>query len=421
MFLTIAAIAASQTTLPVSFEASGDHQVWITFGLPLAPPAPGGTHTKLASYDLPTDGHKENEAIFVWDLISGNLASKMLRDAKGGWMLKESDYMDIAVVKVRVENGGKPVASASIDLNDTRRTFSDIVSPSSSGEVAFFAVKPGTQKVTIKYKGGEPITQEFKLGLKRSDPNPVITIAIPGKVDTVAPTASKPATGAAAPTDASAPKTSDAAPSTDSTAPQSDKEKSKPAKQEGGSFLGTLIGALLGIGVVVGIGWFAIQYYKKNEDTVNAKLTQMGVQVPTPGDDPGPIGNAVIPTAPVAPTPPQKIVLDDAAPTPIAAAVPMAAMNTGVPRLLMDSGDAVEIPDGQSVVGRDLGLWLSLAAESTVSRNHAVVIRSGSSVVVRDTGSTNGTYLNGQKISSDVTLTPGDSVQFGAVRFRYEA
>jgi pSer/pThr/pTyr-binding forkhead associated (FHA) protein len=72
-------------------------------------------------------------------------------------------------------------------------------------------------------------------------------------------------------------------------------------------------------------------------------------------------------------------------------------------------------------VGREAGNALSLVTESTVSRRHATLVRSGASVAIRDEGSSNGTYVNGVKISSETELKPGDQVQFGEVRFRFEA
>jgi pSer/pThr/pTyr-binding forkhead associated (FHA) protein len=68
-----------------------------------------------------------------------------------------------------------------------------------------------------------------------------------------------------------------------------------------------------------------------------------------------------------------------------------------------------------------VGLGLSLVNESTVSRHHAEVTRTGDAVTVKDLGSTNGTYVNGVKLDGERTLSPGDYVQFGAVKLRYEA
>jgi pSer/pThr/pTyr-binding forkhead associated (FHA) protein len=47
-------------------------------------------------------------------------------------------------------------------------------------------------------------------------------------------------------------------------------------------------------------------------------------------------------------------------------------------------------------------------------------MKSGSSIVVRDEGSTNGTFVNGLKVEAETELKPGDVLQCGSVRFRYE-
>lgn len=72
-------------------------------------------------------------------------------------------------------------------------------------------------------------------------------------------------------------------------------------------------------------------------------------------------------------------------------------------------------------MGRDDGLPVSLAGESTVSRRHASVRLDGHRATVTDLGSTNGTFVNGNKVTGEVGLEIGDVVQFGSVRFRYEA
>jgi S1-C subfamily serine protease len=57
-----------------------------------------------------------------------------------------------------------------------------------------------------------------------------------------------------------------------------------------------------------------------------------------------------------------------------------------------------------------------------VSARHASVIRHGEAFVLRDLGSANGTFVNRQRIASDVTLKDGDVITFGqngpAVEFR---
>ncbi|MEY4881827.1 MAG: hypothetical protein RLZ87_1256, partial [Armatimonadota bacterium] len=78
-----------------------------------------------------------------------------------------------------------------------------------------------------------------------------------------------------------------------------------------------------------------------------------------------------------------------------------------------------ELPEGETVVGREFGNGLVVASD-TVSRRHASLLRSGNSASVIDHGSTNGTWVNGVKVASNQELRVGDSVRFGSVEYRFE-
>lgn len=56
----------------------------------------------------------------------------------------------------------------------------------------------------------------------------------------------------------------------------------------------------------------------------------------------------------------------------------------------------------------------------TISRLHAAFIWSGPELVLEDLGSTNGSFLNGQRLQEPCTVFPGDSVQFGSLRGEIE-
>ncbi len=57
-----------------------------------------------------------------------------------------------------------------------------------------------------------------------------------------------------------------------------------------------------------------------------------------------------------------------------------------------------------------------------VSRRHARMELQGSSYVIQDLGSTNGTFVNGQRVTGVQPLNPGDSVSFGeGIILSYEA
>src|SRR5215212_5422762 len=64
-------------------------------------------------------------------------------------------------------------------------------------------------------------------------------------------------------------------------------------------------------------------------------------------------------------------------------------------------------------VGREPTLPLHLDDDTQVSRRHARISVQGGQVVVEDLGSTNGTYVNDQPISSPRALNPGDRVRIG--------
>jgi pSer/pThr/pTyr-binding forkhead associated (FHA) protein len=51
--------------------------------------------------------------------------------------------------------------------------------------------------------------------------------------------------------------------------------------------------------------------------------------------------------------------------------------------------------------------------DSEISRNHARITRRGAGFLLEDLGSTNGTFINRQQVSSPRALVPGDEVGFG--------
>ncbi len=72
----------------------------------------------------------------------------------------------------------------------------------------------------------------------------------------------------------------------------------------------------------------------------------------------------------------------------------------------------------QLTIGRDVDCDLMLPSP-LVSRRHARLERSGAAHILIDLGSTNGTYVNGQRIDR-MELHAGDSVQIGPYRFTYQ-
>ncbi len=93
-----------------------------------------------------------------------------------------------------------------------------------------------------------------------------------------------------------------------------------------------------------------------------------------------------------------------------------------MPRLVLLSegftGRAHDLKVEKTTVGRVSDNTLEIL-ESSVSSHHAEILLRGNDVVVRDLGSTNGTFINGEKITEAV-LRPGQILRLGVVEMRLE-
>ena len=73
--------------------------------------------------------------------------------------------------------------------------------------------------------------------------------------------------------------------------------------------------------------------------------------------------------------------------------------------------------EGERVtLGKASSNVVALDHDPTVSRLHAIVENHGSAWSIRDVGSRNGTYVNGDKIESERVLRSGDEVRLGKSR-----
>lgn len=68
-------------------------------------------------------------------------------------------------------------------------------------------------------------------------------------------------------------------------------------------------------------------------------------------------------------------------------------------------------------VGRKDGLGLTLAA-TEISGEHAEIVFEDGHIFVRDLGSTNGTFLNGTKVTDRREIKEGDAIHFARLEFR---
>lgn len=85
-------------------------------------------------------------------------------------------------------------------------------------------------------------------------------------------------------------------------------------------------------------------------------------------------------------------------------------------RLVMRSGPSVgkvyPLDKNEVFLGRDLNNDIVIN-DPEISRRHSRLFLQGNSYVLEDMGSTNGTFVNGQRLMGPHVLRPGDVVTFG--------
>jgi pSer/pThr/pTyr-binding forkhead associated (FHA) protein len=96
----------------------------------------------------------------------------------------------------------------------------------------------------------------------------------------------------------------------------------------------------------------------------------------------------------------------------------------GAPRILMitqgsQAGQSAELADGVILIGRGADAQLSLD-DDYVSTRHARVVSGENGIYLEDLGSTNGSYVNNQRITAPTTVTLSDTIRIGRTTMRLE-
>ena len=111
----------------------------------------------------------------------------------------------------------------------------------------------------------------------------------------------------------------------------------------------------------------------------------------------------------------------------LAKAAPMAELG-------IEDGDSYEPTHIQMLTGRNAGSKIDLAAKKEVligrssasdlvisdefaSNMHAKLVRVGDEWVLQDLNSTNGTYLDGKRVTTPMTMSPGATIRIGTTTF----
>ena len=80
-------------------------------------------------------------------------------------------------------------------------------------------------------------------------------------------------------------------------------------------------------------------------------------------------------------------------------------------------GDPISITRGVTVVGRSQSLCDVVIDQVSISKLQCVIAKTDGLLFVRDLGSTNGTKVNGQRITRGALL-PGDELSFASIKYQ---
>jgi len=389
--ISSSAFAAKVT---VNLPDGGPYLGWAADG-PGAPPAKA-VRTRSTQIELETTDIPGAKFVYVQDEASGKLAKVAFKPNAETVTIAAKDFARLFKADITVTRGGVAPIDAAVVSVDGQKA---IIGAASQGVATFYDVPTGDVKVRVEYNLGRlpatPIVQIVDL----SKP---VAIQAAGEVSA----SPKPDGGEVVPGSVS-------------------EAKPKAVKDNAPNPVGSMLVTLGAVAVIAGIGYAALRYYQKNSGTVNEQLERLGVQIPKAPDDDLTSGDPAAPPAFKTPQPVQKIVLDPVSPVDLSAApaapmITQAVVSAGYPSLLTADGETLAVNEGETIVGREAGLGLSLTGETSVSRNHAKFVRVGNQVTLEDLGSTNGSFVNGSKLTAATVLRPGDEIRFGAITFRYQ-
>jgi pSer/pThr/pTyr-binding forkhead associated (FHA) protein len=102
----------------------------------------------------------------------------------------------------------------------------------------------------------------------------------------------------------------------------------------------------------------------------------------------------------------------------------LTAISVGRARLVVQRGGGLNIGtifsvDGSKTIGRASDTDIPIE-DQFASGKHARVFESDGGYFLEDLGSTNGTFLNGQRVGSTERLREDDRIRIGDTEFRYE-
>lgn len=380
--------AAKPRETTLAFPQEGERWWWTedAKGNPLS--APQKTNDASVTIKLPENA----DALWIYEAKTGNLAQLKASERKEKTEIKSDNWTHVARVQVNVKSQDKPVASALVTLKDsTGKEHKRVLEPSAEGILVFERVPIGKVEITAQYGDEGKTSQETTLKAKRELRVPVIELALSGNVATLEPKAT----------------VADAVAKTEAASPA--------------SRIGAIVMFVIALALAVGVILFLVRLATQKPQQIGEAMSKLGVELPQAATS-GAGASAAASTAPPQPDLPP---LDTAGAPPTATAPPTVVLSAGPATRLVATqgpyvGQAFELSAELMTIGREPIHPIALVNDMGVSRNHAQIIKQGNETLIEDLGSTNGTYVNGVRISAPTPIKPGDTIQFGASLFRVE-
>jgi hypothetical protein len=373
----------------LSFSGEGERWWWAenAKGEPLSPPQK--TRDASITIKLPPDA----DTLWVYDAKTGNLAQLKVADLKEKTELTSDRFSHVARVQVNLQAQGKPVASAIVQLTDADgKTHTRVLEPSAEGILIFERVPLGKVSITARYGDEGKAMQETTLKAERETRVPIIELALSGSVATL------------------------------EVAPKG-REGQGDAETPTTSRIGAIVMFVIALALAIGVIVFLLRLAMQKPQQLGEAMSKLGVELPQPAQTGQGSATAV---ASAAPPPPDLPPLETAGVPPTAPAGAVATTVVAAPAARIvatqgpHAGQAFELTGELMTIGREATHAIALVNDMGVSRTHAQIIRQGDQTLIEDLGSTNGTYVNGVRISAPTPIKPGDTLQLGASLFRVE-
>lgn len=406
--------AAPAVTMQLRKEIPGEftYQFVSRTGEPSAPNTlPTSAGAEVIALVVPAEMKPSETVLQILDNGRGN-AARLPVTTSGVVSLTEGSFKYVQIVSVPIQAQGKGVYGVQVSLTGADKKISQtlLLQPGDNGVATFRNVPLGTPvTVTVRYAAHPPEMQTKTL----TQDHPADGFHWPAiNLDW------KDAKTVAAP-----------ASTTIGNAPQGGSERdgetrpapTAPQTSPFGNIISTVISWLVLAGIAYGL------YWAYSNGRIKPFLDKLGIQTEPMAATGGKADN---PFAKPERTPIQPITEGTADPFAGAPATNgvagYASPNSG-PRLVgtMGSyaGSIFPLNGGNLEIGRDPGNAVPLPQDTNASRRHATIQSLNGEYRVIDNDSSNGTYVNGVRIAAQTpqTLRPGDEVQIGQTRFRFEA